>query len=310
MNKIIIITISTILLAGCSQEIKSEYQDYKPLDNKIKELLPIKPSKVELSMTGPNGSKITATGQIQLGEKSDGSDCKLNLEVKQIIKGENASEINFEILKNKNTTWHKITKSSINLPDGIINSWFDYIDYQAPRPAIIFSPLFITDGLPIAENSGASFCTLRYLDQVATLEPSSNILKYDFKRTDEYMDKAFTIYTKNLLKAGGLSNEEIDKYLLLLVDKTKPNYTEALSGLELKLYKKDGRYFIDQSFADKEFSLQVIFTPMKKYDSSKDVEITQDSFYTKLSKDDKHKEVIAKLNELGVEEWLKGISQE
>jgi len=310
MNKIILITVSTILLAGCSQEIKSEYQDNKPLDNKIKELLPIKPSKVELYMTGPNGSKITATGQIQLGDKSDGSDCKLYLEINQSIKGENASEINFQILRTKNATWHKITKSSIDLPEGVINSWFDYIDYIAPRPAIIFSPLFITDGLPIEENSGASFCTLRYLDQVATLEPSSNIIKYDFKRTNEYMDKAFTIYTKNLLKAGGLTNEEIDKHLLPLVDKTKPNYTEALSGLELKLYQKDGKFYINQSFPDKEFSLQVIFTPQKKYDNSKDIEINLDSFYTKLSKDDKHKEVIAKLNELGVEEWLNGNSQE
>jgi len=310
MNKIFLVILSTMLLAGCSTEIKSEYQENKPLDKKIKELLPIKPSKFDLTMSGPNGSKITAIGQIQLGEKSDGSDCKLYIEVNQSIKGENASDIDFQILRNNNATWHKITKSSIELPDGIINSWFDYIDYQAPRPAIIFSPLFITDGLPIAENSGASFCTLRFLDQVATLEPSSNILKYDFKRTNEYMDKAFTIYTKNLLKAGGLTNEEIDKYLLPLVDKTKPNYTEALSGLEIKIYQKDGKYFIDQSFADKEFSLQVIFTPQKNYDNSKDFVINQDTFYTKLSKDDKHKEVIAKLKELGVEEWLKGISQE
>jgi hypothetical protein len=310
MNKIIILMISTLLLSSCSSEIKSEYNNNsKLLDKKIKELLPIKANKVELNMTGPNKSIITATGFIELGEKEDGSACKLFLDVKQDIKGENASIIDFQIVRSNNATWHKINKSNIKLPDGIINTWFDYLDYQAPRPAIIFSPLFITDGLPLNDNAGASFCTLRYLDQVSTLEPSSNIIKYDYKRTNEYMDVAFSNYTKNLLKAGGLNSTDIDKYLSPLVAKTKPDYTEALSGLELKIYKKDNHTIIDQKFSDNEFSLSIKFTPENKIENSLLTDIKEENFYTKLAKDSKHKEVMNKLKELGVDEWLKGISE-
>ena len=87
------------------------------------------------------------------------------------------------------------------------------------------------------------------------------------------MRKAFTNYSRNLLLAGGITNDEIENFLSVIVDKTLPDYTSALKGIELKIYKEKNTTIYEQSFmvngvVDENFSLRVEFKPIEKINSN------------------------------------------
>lgn len=311
-NISITLFITMFLLTSCSNNVSSKNDNLSISDVELSKLLPISAHSINLVMSGPDGSEIKAQGEISLGNNIDGSECQLFLDIDQNLNGENSSNIKFNITRSNYITWQKIYSSSVELPADMLNKWFDYVDYRAPRPAIIFSPLFITDGLPVSDKGGSSFCALRYLDQVATLDSKSSIITYDLDLTKQYMKKAFTNYSKNLLLSGGIPNEEVDNFLTAIVDKTLPDYSTALKGIELKIYKEDLSTIFEQSFmvngvVDESFSLRVEFKPITKIDSSKLVTIKDDSFFTILKSDPQHKEAMANLRKQGVENWIKGL---
>jgi hypothetical protein len=316
MKKIsIAILITMFLLTGCSSNVSSKGNSESISDGEVLKFLPITAHSINLVMSGPDGSVIKAIGEIALGEKEDGSECELFLDIDQKLNGTNGSNIKFNITRSNYITWQKIYSSSVELPDKMLNKWFDYVDYRAPRPAIIFSPLFITDGLPVSDKGGSSFCALRYLDQVTKLDKSTNVLTYDIDASSQLMRKAFTNYSRNLLLAGGITNDEIENFLSVIVDKTLPDYTSALKGIELKIYKEKNTTIYEQSFmvngvVDENFSLRVEFKPIEKINSNNLTKINDDSFFTILKSDPQHKEAMDNLRELGVEKWIAGLDTE
>jgi hypothetical protein len=316
MKKISVALLMTMfLLTSCSSNLSSKNDNLSISDVEVSKLLPLSAHSINLVMSGPDGSEIKAVGEIALGNNIDGSECQLFLDIDQKLNGENSSNIKFNITRSNYITWQKIYSSSVELPPNMLNKWFDYVDYRAPRPAIIFSPLFITDGLPVSDNGGSSFCALRYLDQVTKLDKATGIITYDTELATQYMKKAFTNYSKNLLLSGGIPANEVDNFLTAIVDKTLPDYSTALKGIELKIYKEGATTVYEQSFMvngviDESFSLKVEFKPISKIDSSKLTTIKDESFFTILKSDPQHKEAMDNLRKQGVEKWIAGLDTE
>jgi hypothetical protein len=271
------------------------------LDKAITGLLPIGGHTVDLKLTAPQGSYLTIKGYIDLGEAADGADCRVDLAVQQEIKGDKPSSTSITIRRDGATTWHRLDKTTAELPVDVSGRWLDATDYNAVRPALIFSPLYITDGMPIVEGAGSGICTLRLLDQTALLDPTSGKVTYDMKRVAAYMNKAFTHFTELFLRAGGAGDSDVAEYLPALVKRGLPDYSSMLTQLPLNLTRNGENIVLTQLFNAEDFSLRATFTPT----AVREVPAVQDgkTFFDRLDEDVAHDETVGELLKGGLDAW-------
>jgi hypothetical protein len=297
-----------LLLSACStptaQDVPAEQTETFPLavlDETITGLLPLAPHDVELRMVAPNGSELRVSGYLELGEAADGSECRADLRVVQDIKGDNASLTEITIRRDGPTTWHRLDNTTTELPVDVTNSWVDSIDFNAVRPALIFAPLFVTDGMPVTPGGGSGICTLRFLDQTAAIDPESGKVVYDMKRVGLYMNRAFEYFTEQFLRAGGAGDAEIADFVPQLVERGTPDYAEMITALAMKLKRDGDKISLSQVFDAEGFELEATFVPT----SARPVERVEGiSFYERLDKDPVHDQTIMELLREGVEAWL------
>lgn len=271
------------------------------LDPALTKLLPIGAHEMDLRMTAPNGSELQVSGYLDLGEAADGAQCRTDLKVRQDIKGDNASLTEITIRRDGDVTWHRLDKTTTELPDDVSLEWVDSVDFNAVRPALIFAPLFVTDGMPIVAGGGSGICTLRLLDQTAALDPGTGKVVYDLKRVQRYMSAAFTLFTEQFLRAGGAEDAEIDEFVPQLVERGTPDFAQMLGALQLNLERDDDKIVLTQTFNVEGFSLTATFTPVSSQVIDK---VDGTSFYDRLEQDPLHTKTVGQLLEEGVDAWL------
>jgi hypothetical protein len=307
LHPFLLVPIAVVVLSACSStpaEPDAPVAASMPmpvLDENITGLLPIGPHDVSIRMTAPNGSELKVTGYLDLGESADGSECRADLQVVQDIKGDTPSLTTISIRRDGPTTWHRLDSTSSDIPLDVTDTWVDAVDFNAVRPALIFAPMFVTDGMPVLDGAGSGICTLRLLDQTAAMDPESGKVVYDMKRVGLYMNRAFELFTEQFLRAGGAGDAEIAEFVPQLVERGTPNYAEMISALTLNLSRDGNILKLDQEFDADGFSLTATFTPAT---ARKVAQVDGVDFYTRLDKDPVHDQTIGELLRDGVEAWL------
>lgn len=309
LNTVVIGLLCASLLSACSstkQTPPGPDENGLPqpavLDSAITELLPIGPHEVDLRMEAPNGSLLTVKGYLDLGEAVDGSQCRMDLAVVQDIKGDNPSLTRIDIRRDGPVTWQRLVDTTSDLPADVSKRWVDTIDFNAVRPALIFAPLYVTDGMPVTDGGGSGICTLRLLDQTAALDPETDKIVYDLKRVSQYMAAAFGRFTESFLRAGGAGDTDVAEFLPQLVERGTPDYAQMLGALQLTAYRKGEVLHMNQEFQVAGFTLAATFTPTEL----RTVEQVDEGvpFFDRLDKDPIHDETVAELLRDGLDAWL------
>lgn len=303
-----LIPVLALVLSACSTPASKEDEvtptetfPLAALDETITGLLPLGPHELQLRMTAPNGSELRVSGYIELGASADGSECRTDLRVVQDIKGDNASLTEITIRRDGPTTWHRLDNTTTELPVDVSKSWVDSIDFNAVRPALIFAPLFVTDGMPVTPGGGSGICTLRFLDQTSAVDPDTGKVVYDMKRVDLYMNRAFEYFTEEFLRAGGAGDAELAEFVPQLVERGTPNYAEMLSALSMEIKRVGNKIVLTQVFDAQGFEFEASFVPT----AARTVErVDGVTFYERLDKDPVHDQTVTELLREGVEAWL------
>ena len=277
---LVIFLTCTVIFTACSTIPKWERTialSPELLDAKMKEFVPSGPMLIEIKYDIVK-SKSTLSGYIDFGTSVDGEDCEFDLVSTTV--SEKADE-RYELRRASENSFARRTNSKDSTRQDI-NKWYDKADPSWPGSGIIFAPEFITDGRPIASGGGDAMCTWKFLDRVATFEPSTNTVKIDTAKAQTLLNVGMELYTEKFLRAVGASEQDINKYGPSYMRLASPTFKDLLSKTVLKAERDGDTIVYTQTFDGSAATLVARFTPTESRDIMKVDEVT---YFEKLSRD-------------------------
>jgi hypothetical protein len=238
---IAISSLSLLLLTACSTPNASTWVTPLPadIDKSVAALLPVGSFEVSGEYRTSTGSKITIEGYVKYGTLADGKDCEADYTLNNVTKNTeetpNVASLVHVIHPKNGPAWYR-NESNPTQP----GRWYDSSSPMAPMLTMLFAPSIVaSDFSPgILEGAGTGeLCSIPVMPRFMNIEGDNLI--FDKVKTKAAVLAARARWAEKFIDATGLTGEDRDKYIKLLLEVSESDYSTLTKEMSITISKNE-----------------------------------------------------------------------